>query len=89
MFLQLMLVILNTLPEKTEDKNDDDDATIPDDDDDNNFETKDCESDLLYLAKKGTRYKLRKIPKIIRYVRYSMKKGRENHFRERLMLFMP
>ena len=31
-------------------------------------------SDVLYKAKNGTRYKKRKVPKIIRYVRYNKKK---------------
>ena len=46
-------------------------------------------SDLLYKAKNGTRYKKRKVPKIIRYVRYSKKKDLENYCREQLMLFIP
>ena len=30
-------------------------------------------SDLIYKAKTGTRYKKRKVPRIIRYVRYNKK----------------
>ena len=36
-------------------------------------------SDLLYKAKNGTRYKKRKIPKMIRYVRYNKEKDMENY----------
>ena len=46
-------------------------------------------SDLLYRAKNGTKYKKRKVPRIIRYVKYNKKKDPENHFREQLMLFTP
>ena len=42
-------------------------------------------SDLLYKAKNGTKYKKRKIPRVIRYV----KNDPENYFREQLMLFVP
>ena len=46
-------------------------------------------SDFLFKAKTGTVYKRRKVPKVIRYVRYNKKKDPENYFREKLMLFMP
>ena len=47
-------------------------------------------SDLLYKTKKnGTKYKKRKVPRIIRYVKYNKKKDPENYFREQLMLFVP
>ena len=46
-------------------------------------------SDILFKAKAGTVYKRRKVPKVIRYVRYNKKKDPENYFREKLMLFMP
>ena len=45
--------------------------------------------DFLFKAKTGTVYKRRKVPKVIRYVRYNKKKDPENYFREKLMLFMP
>ena len=46
-------------------------------------------SDLLYKTKKGIKYKKRKVPRIIRYVKYNKKKDPENYFREQLMLFVP
>ena len=49
-------------------------------------------SDLLYKAKNGTRYKKRKVPRIIRYVRYMYNKKkmiRKKNYRERLMLLLP
>ena len=45
--------------------------------------------DLLFKAKNGTKYKKRKVPRIIRYVKYNKKKDPENYFREQLMLFVP
>ena len=44
-------------------------------------------SDLLYKTKNGTKYKKRKVPRIIRYVKYNKEKDPENYFREQLMLF--
>lgn len=52
---------------------------------DDNVEMENCVSNVLLLSK----YKLRTTPQIIRYVRYNRKKGPENYYRERLMLFMP
>ena len=46
-------------------------------------------SDLIHIAKNGTKYKYQKVPKVIRYVRYNQTKDPENYFREQLMLFMP
>ena len=46
-------------------------------------------SDLIHLAKNGTKYKYRKVPKVIRYVRNNQTKDPENYYREQLMLFMP
>ena len=44
---------------------------------------------MLHVAKNGTKYKLRRNPRVICYVRYDVKKDPENYYRERLMLFMP
>ena len=44
---------------------------------------------MLYKTKNGTKYKKRKVPRIIRYVKYNKKKDPENYFREQLMLFVP
>ena len=85
----------NRLPEKTEDTNEDDvyscDSSDENDVDDidDGIESKHHGSDLLYVAKNGTKFKHRKNPRIIRYVRYDVKKDPENYYRERLMLFMP
>ena len=38
---------------------------------------------------KWTKYKKRKVPRIIRYVKYNKEKDPENYFREQLMLFVP
>ena len=52
-------------------------------------ENKSTASDLIHIAKNGTKYKYRKVPKVIRYVRYDQTKDPENYYREQLMLFMP
>ena len=44
---------------------------------------------MLYKTKNEIRYKKRKVPRIIRYVRYNKKNDAENYYRERLMLFTP
>ena len=85
----------NRLSEKTEDTNEDDvfssDPSDENDEDDvdEGIESKHLGSDLLYVAKNGTKYKHRRNPRVIRYVRYDVKKDPENYYRERLMLFMP
>ena len=83
------------MPEKLEEKNDDDndEGSSSDENEDSLEDENGAEdshsSDLLYKAKNGTRYKIRKVPKIIRYVRYNKKKDLENYCREQLMLFVP
>ena len=42
-----------------------------------------------FIMKDGTLIKLRKTPKILRYVRYSKIHDPENYYREQLMLFLP
>ena len=85
----------NRLSEKTEDTNEDDiyssDSSDENDEDDvdEDIESKHLSSDLFYVAKNGTKYKHRRNPRVIRYVRYDVKKDPENYYRERLMLFMP
>ena len=83
------------MPEKVEERNDDgsckssssdesaDSLEVENDGDDSHS------SDLLYRAKDGTKYKKRKVPRIIRYIKYNKKKDTENYFREQLMLFTP
>ena len=85
----------NKLPSEMEVKNDDDvsENSSSDENDDiqerANIEKDPIGSDFLFKAKAGTVYKSRKVPKVIRYVRYNKKKDPENYFREKLMLFMP
>ena len=45
--------------------------------------------DLIHIAKNGTKYKYRKVPEVIRYLRLNQTKDPENYYREQLMLFMP
>ena len=85
----------NKLPTEMEVKNDDDvsENNSSDENDDiqegANIVHDPISSDFLFKAKTGTVYKSRKVPKVIRYVRYNKKKDPENYFREKLMLFMP
>ncbi|XP_061173328.1 uncharacterized protein LOC133182501 [Saccostrea echinata] len=43
----------------------------------------------LVVLKNGIKIKRRKTPRVIRYVRYSLKTDQENYYREKLMLFTP
>ena len=81
----------NKLPGKADDTNDDDSfVSSSEDGGDDCFDDNDSQkSDLLFKAKNGTKYKKRKVPRIIRYVKYNKKRNPENYFREQLMLFVP
>ena len=81
----------NKFPEKVNDKNDDDrcDSSSSNESEDSLDDDNSQISDLLYKTKNGTKYKKRKVPRIIRYVKYNKKKDPENYFREQLMLFVP
>ena len=81
----------NNVPEKVNDKNDDDrcDSSSSNESEDSLGDDNSRGSDLLYKTKNGTKYKKRKVPRIIRYVKYNKKKDTENYFREQLMLFVP
>ena len=81
----------NKVPEKVNDKNDDDrcDSSSSNESEDSLDDDNSRGSDLLYKTKNGTKYKKRKVPRIIRYVKYNKKKDPENYFREQLMLFVP
>ena len=78
-----------------DDKNDDsisDGSSSDENEDSEDGETSENENSvpgLIHIAKNGTKYKHRKVPRVIRYVRYNLKKDPENHYREQLMLFMP
>ena len=81
----------NKVPEKVNDKNDDDrgDSSSSNESEDSLDVDNSQGSDLLYRTKNGIKYKKRKVPRIIRYVKYNKKKDPENYFREQLMLFVP
>ena len=81
----------NKFTEKVNDKNDDNrcDSSSSNESEDSFDDDKSQCSDLLYQTKNGTKYKKRKVPRIIRYVKYNKKKDPENFFREQLMLFIP
>ena len=81
----------NKFPEKDDGKNEDDSfvSSSGDESDDCFDDDNSRSSGLLFKAKNGTKYKKRKVPRIIRYVRYNKKRDPENYFREQLMLFVP
>ena len=85
----------NKLPENVDDKNDDsisDGSSSDEYEDSEDGETSENQNSvpgLIHIAKNGTKYKYRNVPRVIRYVRYNLKKDPENHYREQLMLFMP
>ena len=58
------------------------------DDDPIDPQSKDIDTNIAELAN-GVIIKKRKIPKVLRYVNYSVKQDPENHYRERLLLFLP
>ncbi|XP_062584589.1 uncharacterized protein LOC134246276, partial [Saccostrea cucullata] len=47
------------------------------------------EDSTLVVLRNGIKIKRRKTPRVIRYVRYSLKTNPENYYREKLMLFTP
>ena len=81
----------NTFPEKVNDKNDDDrcESSSSNESEDSLDDDNSKISDLLNKTKNGTKYKKRKVPRIIRYVKYNKKKDPENYFREQPLLFVP
>ena len=79
----------NKVPEKVNDKNDDDQGDSSSSNESEDSLDDDNIQDLLYKTKNGIKYKKRKVPRIIRYVKYNKKKDPENYFREQLMLFVP
>ena len=81
----------NKIPVKHSDRNDDEscDSSSSDENEDILDDGNSQSSDLLYQAKNGTKYKKRKVPRVIRYLKYNKKKDPENYFREQLMLFVP
>ena len=85
----------NKLPENVDDKNDDsisDGSSSDENEDSDDGETSENENSvpgLIHIAKHGTKYKYRKVTRVIRNLRYNLKKDPENHYREQLMRFMP
>ena len=67
----------NKFLEKDDGKNDDDSfvSSSGDESDDSFDDDNSRSSGLLFKAKNGTKYKKRKVPRIIRYVKYNQKKG--------------
>ena len=74
---------VNKLPETIEYRNDD--SISDENSSDENSEAEEMvengntASDLIHIAKNGTKYKYRKVPKVIRYVRYNQTKDPENY----------
>ncbi len=72
-----------------------DDETHPDDqdvnDDDNDIDSDELFSDdkTLVVLKNGIKIRQRKNFKVIRYVRFNCKSDEENHYREKILLFLP
>ena len=66
----------NKVPEKVNDKNDDDqgDSSSSNESEDSLDDDNSQGLDLLYKTKNGIKYKKRKVPRIIRYVKYNKKK---------------
>jgi DNA replication protein DnaC len=66
---------------------------------DDDYNESDCDSDesdvdfnessTLVTLKNGIKIRRRKTPKVIRYVRFNVNTDAENHYREKLMLFLP
>ena len=80
----------NKLPETVEYRNDDsigDENSSDENSEDEEMVENGNTADLIHTAKNGTKYKYRKVPKVIRYVRYNQTKDPENYYREQL--FMP
>ena len=63
------------------DDNLDDDILDPHDDN--------LDEGLLLELPNGIVIKKRKVPRVIRYVNYNVKKDPQNHYRERIILFLP
>ena len=83
----------NKLPETIEYRNDDsisdENSSDENSEDEEMVENGNTASDLIHIAKNGTKYKYRKVPKVIRCFGYNQTKDPENYYREQLMLFMP
>ena len=83
----------NKLPETIEYRNDDsssdENSSDENSEDEEMVENDNTASNLIHIAKNGTKYKYRNVPKVIRYVRYNQTKDPEDYNREQLMLFMP
>ncbi|XP_062616288.1 uncharacterized protein LOC134278001 [Saccostrea cucullata] len=74
--------------EFTENEVNDDDQDNQSDDEDN-ADLDFSESDTLVTLRNGIKIRRRKVPRVIRYVRFNIKTDPENYYREKLMLFMP
>ena len=72
-------ILGNKFPEKVNDKNDNDryDSSSSNESQDSLDGDNSQISDLLYTTKNGTKYKKRKVPKIISHVKYNKKSPRK------------
>ncbi|XP_062599574.1 uncharacterized protein LOC134261132 [Saccostrea cucullata] len=77
----------DTEKEFAENEVNDDDQDNQSDDDNSDLDF--GESDTLVTLRNGIKIRRRKIPRVIRYVRFNIKTDPENYYREKLMLFMP
>ncbi|XP_062569080.1 uncharacterized protein LOC134231172 [Saccostrea cucullata] len=77
----------DTEKEFAENEVNDDDQDNQSDDDNSDLEF--GESDTLVTLRNGIKIRRRKMPRVIRYVRFNIKTDPENYYREKLMLFMP
>ncbi|XP_062567926.1 uncharacterized protein LOC134230168 [Saccostrea cucullata] len=70
--------------------NDDDDKNnMSNDEEENDSDLDFGESDTLVTLRNGIKIRRRKVPRVIRYVRFNIKTDPENYYREKLMLFLP
>ncbi|XP_078328660.1 uncharacterized protein LOC144623788 [Crassostrea virginica] len=70
----------------------DDDHIDSDDESDNETDDSDLhfnDTSILLTLKNGIKIRRRKTPRVIRYVRFNKQTDAENHYREKLMLFLP
>lgn len=75
--------------ESTEVEINDDENDSQSDEENNDLDVDFHDSSTLVTLKNGIKIRRRKIPRVIRYVRFNVKTDPENHYREKLMLFLP
>ncbi|XP_062602358.1 uncharacterized protein LOC134264070, partial [Saccostrea cucullata] len=75
--------------EKEVNDDDADKSNMSNDEEDNDSDVDFSESDTLVTLRNGIKIRRRKVPRVIRYVRFNIKTDTENYYREKLMLFLP